>query len=101
MGFFQKFARLLSPQKNVAAPVYWVHARCSRCGEELHARVNLYHDLSIEYAGKQPTYHCRKVLIGENLCFQKLEVRLTFDHKRQMIDRQITGGTFIGAEEEA
>jgi len=101
MGFFQRLARLLSSRRKVETNIYWVHARCNRCGEELHARVNRYHDLSIEYEGERPNYHCRKVLMGSGLCFQKVEVWLTFDQNRQIIDRQISGGTFIEGEEEA
>lgn len=95
MGFFQKLARLISPSRLRETPVYWIHARCDRCGEEISARVNLYNDLSIEYEGDQASYHCRKVLMGEGRCSQRIEVWLTFDQNRQLSDRQISGGTFI------
>lgn len=101
MGLFKRLARILSPARETETPVYLVHARCDRCGEQLSARVNLYHDLSIEYGGQQATYHCRKVLLGEGRCFQKVEVWLTFDQDRQITDCQISGGTFIEPEEEA
>ena len=101
MGFFQKLARFLSPPRKTESSIYRVHARCSRCGEELSARVNLYHEFSLEYDGERPYYHCRKVLMGEGHCFQKVEMWLTFDQDRQLSDRQISGGTFFEPEEKA
>jgi hypothetical protein len=33
--------------------------------------------------------------MGDQLCFQKIEVELTFDQNRNVIDRQIKGGKFV------
>lgn len=101
MGFFQKLVRLISPAGKTETPVYWIHARCNRCGEQIAARVNLYNDLSVEYEGDQTVYNCHKTLIGEGHCFQRIEVWLTFDQNRQLTDRQISGGTFVEPEESA
>jgi len=104
MGLFKKLSDLFSapegrPEKRDEAS-YWVAVRCSRCGETLRTRVNLHNDLSIEYGegGGETTYFCRKTLIGDKLCFQRVEVELTFDAKRQLIDRQISGGEFVDVE---
>jgi hypothetical protein len=37
--------------------------------------------------------------MGEGRCFQRVEVQLTFDQNRNLIDRQISGGDFITEEE--
>jgi hypothetical protein len=29
------------------------------------------------------------------LCFQRIEVELTFDENRKLVDRQIQGGVFV------
>jgi hypothetical protein len=79
---------------------YWIAVRCKRCGEVIRARVNLYNDLSVEYGGDdgQTTYMCRKLLTGNSQrCFQAVEVILTFDASRRLMDRQITGGAFVDA----
>lgn len=75
-----------------AAPVYTVAVQCARCGETLHARIHLGNELSATEAGG---FFCRKVLIGSQRCYQPVEIELTFDAQRQVLDRQITGGRFI------
>ena len=39
------------------------------------------------------------MLVGGTGCFQRIEVELTFDKYRKLLDRQISGGEFIEAEE--
>ena len=80
---------------------YWVYVQCDDCGEKLHTRINLYNDLSIRYADleNETTYFCRKTLIGSEQCFRPIEVELTFDEQRNLIDKKIEGGQFISEEE--
>ena len=94
MGLFKKFARMMEPPNREGSGVYWVTARCSRCGETIRARVNLSNDLSPEYDGETLTFVCRKVLIGEARCFQQVEVWLKFDQNRKLLAREISGGSF-------
>jgi hypothetical protein len=47
----------------------------------------------------ETTYFCRKTLIGSERCFQPIEVELTFDAQRNLIDKQIQGGQFISEDE--
>jgi hypothetical protein len=35
------------------------------------------------------------VLIGQQHCYQQIEVTLTFDAKRNLIDQKIQGGKFV------
>jgi hypothetical protein len=95
MGLFKKLARALMPPTREGAGEYWIAVRCKRCGEVIRARVNLSNDLSPEYDGETLTYICRKVLIGEKRCFQQVEVWLKFDASRKLIDREISGGSFV------
>lgn len=106
MGLFKKLSDLFSaperrPEKREGSG-YWVIVRCNRCGETLRTRVDLHNDLSIEYGEREgdTTYFCRKTLIGDKLCFQRVEIELTFDGQRRLIDRQITGGQFVDGEED-
>ena len=76
---------------------YSLSVQCDRCGEVIQAQVNLSNDLSIEYGqDEQATgYFCRKLLTGKQRCFQQIEVTLTFDAHRKLIDRKVKGGKFI------
>jgi hypothetical protein len=96
MSFIKRFTQIFtpsSPQKSSDFSTY-ITVRCMRCGEVIQGRIDLRNDLSIDYEAGD-TYHCRKVLMGENRCFQKIEVDLTFDRNRKIIERRITGGEFI------
>ncbi|MBN2550454.1 MAG: hypothetical protein JXB15_14920 [Anaerolineales bacterium] len=98
MGFFKKLSSLFSSPAKPEAPTYEVVVKCHRCGEIIRARINLYNDLSIEYQeGGKPTYICRKMLMGEGRCFQRVEVELTFDADRRLLNREITGGQYVDA----
>ena len=78
---------------------YWVAVRCQRCSEVIRARVDLAHDLSADFDGERTSYVCRKVLIGEQRCFQQIEVVLRFDPQRKLVDRAISGGEFLDEEQ--
>jgi hypothetical protein len=54
----------------------------------------LDNDLSLEYEGDQTVYFVRKGLVGNNRCFQQIEVELKFDSSRQLLEQQVTGGQF-------
>jgi hypothetical protein len=94
MNFLKK---LFSPAPQQDEFGYWIYVKCSRCGEKVRARVDLRHDLSIEYGEGEAisSYFCRKVLMGEQRCYQQIEVELTFDGAFKLRDRQIHGGEFI------
>ena len=104
MSLLNKLSNLLSTREKRDESVYWIHVKCNRCGEELTTRVNLNNDLSINYGaqedGSDTTYFCRKTLMGsgDQRCFQRVEVNLTFDNHRHLINREVTGGEFIDSE---
>ncbi len=99
MDFLKRlFSALRAPAPAAEARYLPLAARCARCGEILHGRVDLANDLSAEYGDDgRTTYLCRKVLQGQARCFQAVEIRLTFDENRALVDRQITGGAFVDA----
>jgi hypothetical protein len=80
---------------------FWIYVQCNRCGEKLSTRVDLMADLTVRYSegGGADVYYTRKTLIGSELCFQPIEATLTFDVRRQLIDKEITGGEYITKEE--
>jgi hypothetical protein len=103
MDFLKRMGRMFSSSGSKDQVEYWLYVRCVRCGENLKVRINMRNDLSIEYSegGGKPTYFTRKVVIGEQRCYQPIEVKLTFDEHRKLIDRQISGGTFVEEGEAA
>ncbi len=75
--------------------LYPVTVRCRRCGELLTTHVNLSNDLSQDY--ERDIFFVRKLISGSgaNRCFQQIEVELTFDANKQLLERQISGGSFV------
>ena len=97
MGILKSIAKLFSPPPRSPGGSAWVSVKCNRCGEVIRCRINLYNDLSIQYGAEETdiTYYCRKVVIGEEHCFQKVELELTFDKNRKLIENEVTGGKFV------
>ena len=73
---------------------YAFSVKCNRCGEIIEGRVDLNNDLSVEYEGGGDVFQARKILIGENRCFQRIEVELKFNSARQLLEQHVTGGQF-------
>lgn len=102
MGLFKKISQLFNTPAKGDPHGYWIAVRCKRCGETIRTRVNLSNDLSLnEQEDGTTTYFCHKTLMGDTGCFQRVEVELTFDPQRRLIDRQITGGEFVEQMENA
>jgi hypothetical protein len=102
MGFWERVLNILTGGKGVADPmIYWVYVRCDKCGEPLKARVDLRNELSAEFGERREdtVYTTRKVLIGSGRCHAPVEVRLTFDWRRNPLRREISGGSFLTEQE--
>ncbi len=104
MSLFEKLQNALSGspsrQGNGASDFYEVVVRCRRCGEILTGQINLKNDLSIDYETGQ--YFIRKSIMGsgENRCFERVQVKLTFDSDRRLLSREASGGAFVEREDE-
>lgn len=74
-----------------------IYVRCDRCGEALLTEIDLQHDLSVIYGDlpAQDRYVTNKIVIGSNLCFQRIEIELQFDAKKQIVAEEIRGGKRI------
>ncbi|MEJ2709704.1 MAG: hypothetical protein P8074_18985 [Anaerolineales bacterium] len=97
MGIFKRLSNLFSSSGQRDKNAYWFTVRCNRCGEQIRGRVDMRNELTISYDDN--TYYSRKVLMGDKLCFQKIEVELTFDKNRRLIERKIRGGKFVDEQE--
>ena len=71
------------------------HVKCNRCGEIIEGRIDLDNDLSQDYDGDSNVYFVRKGLLGNNRCFQQIEVEMKFTRERTLIEQHVTGGQFI------
>ena len=98
MGFLKLLATLFTPAaQRPSRYVMPLRAQCLRCGEIVTGEINLANDLSAEFAegSGTTTYVCRKVLIGTQRCFQPIEITLTFNQARKIIDQHVTGGKLL------
>ena len=91
MNFFKKLfsGKPAQPAGNFFA----VRVKCERCGEIIEGHVNLANDLSLNDSGDG--YFVRKVLMGNGHCFQQVEVELTFNLNRKLLEKQAVGGAFV------
>lgn len=92
MQLLKKLSQLFSAPTS-ASPFFPVTVKCLRCGEVLRAQINLNNDLSL--TDDETQYVCRKLLMGQARCFQAVEVVLTFDRQRRLIDKQVSGGEWL------
>lgn len=102
MNILKSLRKVLSSPPPRTDRSLYLYVRCSKCGEKLRARVDVWNELTPEYDGKSDdaaSYFCRKVLIGEKLCYQPIELRLKFDKSHKLIDKTIMGGKFIEQDE--
>ena len=75
----------------------YYYVRCDRCREAIRIRVDPGWDLAPDFEGGGG-FGVTKHVIGQK-CFRPIEVTITFDEKRQEIDKEISGGKFISAAE--
>ena len=100
MSFLKKLGSLFSPPTGDNRSL-WLYVKCDKCGEILKGRVDLMNDLSIDYgdAGEGTSYFCRKVFVGSNRCYRPIEVALTFDKNRRIMNEEIKGGVLVSEED--
>lgn len=97
MGLLDSLKSIFSGSGNPAKDEgYWIYIRCRRCGEVIKTRLDLSNNLSQSDGGG---YSVTKTLVGNRLCFERIEVTLTFDESRRLIERDISRGDFISAAE--
>jgi hypothetical protein len=92
MDFLKKLFPSPEPYKK---EYYTFTVKCKRCGETVTGRIDLDNDLSIEYEEGGDVFYARKVLMGENKCFQRMEANFKFNSERQVIEKDVIGGEFI------
>ena len=96
MGFLDSLKSLFSGQSQTGGDGYWIYVKCRRCGEGIKTRLDLQNSLNPRDEGG---YIVRKTLVGNQLCFQRVEVELLFDEQRNLVSHEVVGGQLITAEE--
>jgi len=92
MNFLKK---LFTPREPYTKSYYTFHVKCKRCSETITGRIDLDNDLSIEYEEGGDVFFARKILMGENKCFQRMEANFKFNSSRQVIEKDVIGGEFV------
>ena len=87
--------KLFSPRQVYKKEYYTITVKSKRCGETITGRIDVDNDLSVEYETGGDVFYARKVLIGENRCFQRIEANFKFNAERKMIEQEVIGGDFI------
>jgi len=91
-GFLKK---TFCPAPAIQKGILHLHVKCKRCGEIVTGRIDIDNDLSVEYEEGGDVFYARKVLIGENKCFQRIEANFKFNADRKMIEQEVIGGEFV------
>jgi hypothetical protein len=98
MNLFKKINNIFHIPPPKLDRALYLYVQCDKCGEKLRARVDVWNDLTADFgegSDDAASYHCRKVLVGANKCYQPIEIELKFDKNHKLIDKQINGGRFI------
>lgn len=97
MGFLDPLKSLFSAAASgQEQDTHWIYVRCRRCGEPIRTRLDLRNNLTPRDEGG---YIARKTLVGNQLCFERIEVTLVFDDQRRLVEQEAVGGDLITAEE--
>jgi hypothetical protein len=100
MSFLKKLSDLFNSQDDNDSSGYWIHVRCGKCGEFLKTRIDLEHDLTTLYGESgEIALFTRKTMVGSSGCFQRIEIELGFNQHRRLVNREISGGSFIDPDE--
>jgi hypothetical protein len=102
MSFLKNLSKIFSSSPSKADRALYLYVQCNKCGEKLRARVDVWNELTSEYDGNSDdpaSYICRKVLIGEKMCYQPIELNLKFDRNHKLIKQEINGGKYIDEAE--
>lgn len=69
----------------------YYYVRCNRCGEVIRVRINSMNDLS--RSDDERTLFAKKVITGQNKCFNRIEAEFTYDLNHKLTGTEISGGT--------
>lgn len=96
MGFLKRLFGGGSSGSRDGGLYYYVRSR--RSGEIIELRLDP-NQLSPEYENQRISgYFAHKTVVGQR-SFERLEVELSFDSKKKLIDQNVSGGKFVTRED--
>lgn len=98
MSVFDRLRQLFTPAAAGAdRRAYPLQVRCRRCGEIIAVRIDLMNDLSPDYDAGGYIVHKVVVGSGQNRCFQRIEIDLTFDAQKRLLSQEARGGEIVNS----
>ena len=95
MNWFKKIFQFLNTKEREALFLY---VKCDACGTIIKIRVDLMRDLQSTYQETGVQYELRKEAM-DNKCFKKMTIQVEFDGNKDVLSRNIEGGSFVSEEE--
>jgi hypothetical protein len=98
MGLFDKLKNVFSGGGD-NSKVIEVYIEDKKCGNQMKLIFRKSYDIQKVYEDqREAAYEIKKVVICDN-CYNKLDLRMEFDKKYNIIDQEIKDGKIISKEE--
>ena len=73
----------------------WVYLRCDRCGELISLRIRKSSEIQRdEGVGQNYDMFVNKTVVG-NKCFNRMQLRLEFDKSYRVVNKHLSGASFV------
>jgi len=97
LGFFGFLKNIFQP--STQGNLIHIYIKDEKCGDKIKLLVRKSYDIQKIYEeNEQADYRLKKVVIC-NKCYNKINVRIDFDRRYNIIDNQIDGGSIISEKE--
>lgn len=97
LGFFDVLKNLFHPAKQ--SNIIHIYLKDKKCNEKIKVLVRKSYDIQRIYEdNEEAEYRLKKVVIC-NKCYNKINVKIDFDRRYNIINNQIDGGELITEEE--
>lgn len=97
MGFFDFIKNIFQPVRQ--GNIIHIYLKDEKCGEKIKLLVRKSYDIQKIYEdNEQADYRLKKVVIC-NKCYNKINVRIDYNKRYNIIDSQLDGGNIISEEE--
>lgn len=97
MGLFDFIKNIFQPTRQ--GNLIHIYIKDKKCGDKIKLLVRKSYDIQKIYEkNEQADYRLKKVVIC-NKCYNKINVRIDFDKRYNIIDSQLDGGSIISEKE--
>ena len=74
----------------------YVYIQCQRCGEQIALRLRKTDEMVRSQGQKDYAFFVQKTVMG-NQCFNRMDARIEFDQRHEVVNSTIHGGILIPA----